>query len=501
MKVYNKVIKTIYITAGVFMASACTKDFEQMNITPNKPSVVSSAVLLPAGIESSVDRYWGHRDRFERINLDGGMLWVQYLARNIYSDEGDNYSMSPAYYTNNWKGFYNDALLNFQRIVVQSGPEGAAPNTNYEGIGLVMRSWVFSLLTDIYGAIPYSEALQGTAATPIYTPKYDSQEEIYAGLLEDLKLANEKLVVGGPTVTGDILFGNPLTNYTSDISRWKKFANSLRLKLANRQAAKRPAESRAIMEEILADPVKYPIFTSNADYAVLNHSSVRPSNNEWHEVMIQGGRTDWNLSKTLVDKLQALNDPRLTVFGNPVNINGTPQYVGAPNGLPDAIATNYLASTSTLGNYFTAATTPSVIMNYAELLFTLAEAAYDGDIAGDAQQYYEQGIAASFGQYGLTMPADYLTNAGPATKENILTQKWIALFGEGIEAWTEYRRTGYPVLPARDPRAIFMNNGLVPTRLQYPSSEYSLNAKQLETGITLNNGPDDKMTTRMWWVE
>ena len=490
MQVYNKVIKTIYITAGVFMASACTKDFEQMNVSPNKPSAVSSAVLLPAGIESSVDRYWGHRERFERINLDGGMLWVQYLARNIYSDEGDNYSMSPAYYTNNWKGFYNDALLNFQRIVVQSGPEGAAPNTNYEGVALVMRSWVFSLLTDIYGAIPYSEALQGTAATPIYTPAYDSQEAVYAGLLNDLKMANEKLVVGGPAVSGDILFNG-------NILRWKKFANSLRLKLANRQAAKKPAESKAIMAEILGDPTTYPIFTSNSDYAVLLNSSVRPSNNEWNEVMIQDGRTDWNLSKTLVDKLQVLNDPRLAVYGQPVN----GQYLGVPNGLPDAIATTYLAPGAKIGTYFTQATTPSVIMTYSELLFTLAEAALDGDITGDAQQYYEQGIAASFGQYGLTMPADYLTTSGPATKENILTQKWIALFGEGIEAWTEYRRTGYPVLPARDPRAIFMNNGVVPTRLQYPSSEYSLNAEQLETGITLNGGPDDKMTTKMWWVE
>lgn len=492
MKAYIKIKKAVFLATGVFLATACTKDFAEMNTSPNKPTAVSSAVLLPTGIETSVDRYWGHRDRFERINLDGGMLWVQYLARNIYSDEGDNYNMSPAYYTNNWKGFYNDALLNFQRIVVQSAPDGMAPHTNYEGIGLVMRSWVFSLLTDIYGAVPYSEALQGTAATPIYTPKYDSQEEIYAGLLNDLKLANEKLVVGGPAVTGDILFNG-------NILRWKKFANSLRLKLANRQAAKKPAESKAIMEEILSDAAKFPVFTSNTDYAVLTHSSVRPSNNEWHEVMIQGGRTDWNLSKTLVDKLQSLNDTRLTVFGQAVN----GKYEGVPNGLPDAIATTYLATSAKLGTYFTAPTTPSPIMTYSELLFILAEAALDGDITGGAakaQEYYEQGIAASFGQYGLTMPADYLTKAGPATKENILTQKWIALFGQGIEAWTEYRRTGYPVMPTPDARAIFLNDGVLPTRLQYPSSEYSLNKAKLEQGITLMGGADDKKT-KMWWVE
>ncbi|MCC9135964.1 SusD/RagB family nutrient-binding outer membrane lipoprotein [Pontibacter silvestris] len=489
MKIYTKIVATIFITAGAFAVSSCTDDFEQMNTSPNKPNAVSSAVLLPAGIESSVDRYWGHRDRFERINLDGGMLWVQYLARNIYSDEGDNYNMSPAYYTNNWKGFYNDALLNFQRIIVQSGPEGTAPNTNYEGVGLVMRSWVFSVLTDLYGAIPYTEALQGTEAEPIYTPKYDSQEEVYAGLLNDLKLANEKLTVGGPAISGDILFDG-------DILRWKKFANSLRLKLANRQAVKKPTESRAVMAEILGDPATYPIFSSNEDFAALHHTSVRPSNNEWHEVMIQDGRTDWNLSKTLVDKLQDLDDPRLEVYGEAVG----GEYIGVPNGLPDAIATTYLASSAKLGTYFTEPTTPSVIMTYSELLFILAEAALDGDISGDAQEYYEQAIAASFDQYGLTMPSDYVTAAGSATKENILTQKWIALFGQGVEAWTEYRRTGYPVLPAPDTRAIFMNDGVLPTRLQYPSSEYSLNATQLEQGITLNSGADDKKT-KMWWVE
>jgi hypothetical protein len=489
MKIYSKIKIASYVVTGAFMASACTKDFESMNVSPNKPSTVSSAVLLPIGIESSVDRYWGHRARFERINLDGGMLWVQYLARNIYSDEGDNYNMSPTYYTNNWKGFYNDALQNFQRIIVQSGPEGAAPNANYEGAALVMRSWVFSLLTDIYGAIPYTEALQGTAETPIYTPKYDSQEAVYADLLEDLKIANEKLTVGGAAISGDIMFGGK-------IELWKKFANSLRLKLANRQAAKKPAESRAIMGEILADPAKYPIFTSNADYAVLKNANGLPSNNEWNQVMVQESRTDWNLSKTLVDKLQSLNDPRLAVYGQPVNN----QYIGIPNGLPDAIATTYLASSAKIGTYFLQTTTPSVIMSYSELLFTLAEAAVDGDITGDAQMYYEQAIAASFGQYGLTMPADYLATAGPATKENILTQKWIALFGQGIEAWTEFRRTGYPVLPNPDSRAIFLNDGVLPTRLQYPSTEYSLNKSQLDAGIALNGGADDKKT-KMWWVE
>ena len=478
------------LLALVLSATACTSDFEEMNMDPNRPTAVSSSALLPFSIESAVDRYWGHRTRFERINLDGGMLWMQYLTRNIYSDEGDNYTVGPAYSNSNWKGFFNDASVNFQRIIVQSGPEGRAPNTNFEGVALVMRSWTLSLLTDIYGAIPYSQALKGAADEPNYTPEYNSMEEVYAGLIEDLRVANDKLVVDGPAISGDILFNG-------NILRWKKFANSLRLKLANRQAAKKSAESRAVMAEILGDPAKYPIFTDNSDYAVLNHTTVRPSNNEWHEVIVQGGRTDWNISSTLADKLNALGDTRIGVFADPTS-DGT--YEGHPNGLPDGIATTYLSSSSIIGEYFLLSSTPSVIMSYAELLFVLAEAALDGDITGDAQNYYEQAIRASFGQYGLTLPDSYLDKAGPATKENIMTQKWIALFGQGIEAWTEYRRTGYPVLPPRDSRSVFMNDGVLPTRLPYPATEYSLNRESLDAGITLNGGPDD-MKTKLWWVE
>lgn len=491
MKRYiSNIKKATLLTAGLLVASACTSEFEEMNVDPNSPTGVSSAVLLPNAIESSVDRYWGHRTRFERLNIDGAMLWMQYFTRNIYSNEGDNYSVGPEFHANNWKGLFNDAAVNFQRIVVQSGPEGKSPNPNYEGIALVMRSWVFSLLTDLYGPIPYSEALKGTSAQPIYTPKYDSQEQVYAGLLNDLKLANEKLVVGGPSVSGDIMFNG-------NILRWKKMANSLRLKLANRQAAKKPNESRAIMAEIMGDPAKYPIFTSNSDYAVLSHTTVLPSNNEWHQVMIQDGRTDWNISKTLTDKLNSLGDTRIGVFAQP---NGQGAYEGHPNGLPDGIATTYLSSSSQIGTFFLDRAAPSVIMSYAELQLILAEAALDGDLAGDAQAYYENGIKASFNQFKATMPADYLTKAGPATKENILTQKWMALYGQGLEAWTEYRRTGYPVLPPADPRAVFLNDGVMPTRLMFPGSEYSLNKESLDGGIGLLGGADD-MKTKLWWAE
>jgi Starch-binding associating with outer membrane len=486
-----KINKIIYLLlfACLLTANSCTSEFDKMNTDPNNPTAIGAQYLFPYAVEKSVDRYWGGNVRFERLNLDGAMLWIQYLARNIYSNEGDNYGITPTFYNNTWKSLYNDGLLNFQRVVTESGVDGKSPNANYEGVAMVMRSWTFSLLTDLYGAIPYSEALKGTAESPIYTPAYDSMDKVYAGILADLKLANEKLSVTGPAISGDII-------YNGNILKWKKFANSLRLRLANRQAAKKSAESRAIMKEILADPAKFPIFESNADNAILANTESRPSNNEWHEVMVIGSRTDWSMSKTIVDKLTALEDTRLDVFATK---NKAGLYEGIPNGLPDAIATTYLSSASTLGSYFIKGSTPSVIMTYSELQLILAEAAIDGDIDGVAADYFKKGINASFSQYALTTPAEYITKLGEVSKAKIMEQKWIALFGQGVEAWTEFRRTGMPTFSPTDPRAVFENGGTIPTRLPYPTSEYSLNKAKLDEGIKMNGV--DNMKTKLWWTE
>lgn len=482
-----KQLYTVILTAIMLLNfAACTGDFEEMNISPNDPTTISPQLLLPYAIESAVDRYWGHQTRFARLNLDGGSIWVQHLARRIYTTEGDTYAPPTTLSQENWQYFFNDALLNFEAIYQQAVQEG---NTNYQGVAMVMKCWVFSILTDLWGDIPYQDALKGSAEEPIYTPSYNTQEEVYAYLLDDLAAANALLDANGPAIAGDILFNG-------DILRWKKFTNSLRLKLANRQAAKKPAESRVVMAEILADPESYPIFTDNSDYAFLQHSANRPSNNEWHEVMVQGSRTDWRLSKTLVDKLLELNDPRLGVYGRSL-ADGS--YRGMANGLPDAIAIAEGDISSFPGDYFTRPEAPSVIMSYAELNFILAEAAFDGDIDGGsvgAQAYFERGIAASFDQYGLEMPANYVASLGGLSKAIIMEQKWIALFGQGIEAWTEYRRTGLPAIMYTDPRAAFENQGVLPTRIVYPASEYSLNGNNV-----INGTAPDNMRTKLWWAE
>ncbi len=488
----NPSIKNI-ITAFAMLTvvGSCTGDFEDLNTNPNKPIEVTPQYLLPQALQMSIDNYWGNKARNERINFDHAMSWVGYLTRNIYENEGDNYNVQPSVNIKNWEVFYADALINYQKIIETSDAESKSPNPNYEGIGIGMRAWGFSLLTDVWGAIPYKSALSGTADEPVYSPSYDSQQEIYAGIIEDLKIANEKLNAAGPAIKGDILF-------SGKIILWKKFFNSLRFKLLNRQAHL-VSTSAADMQAMIDDPTTYPMIDNKTEIAQLKYGAV-PTNNPWNDILIQQGRTDWNISSTFVSKLEELNDPRLQVYAVPGSLAGG-VISGHANGLPGEVATKFLGYSATINPaVFAQTTSPAVLMSYAELLFIQAEAALEGDISGNAQTLFEAAITAAFDQYGLAVPDGYITQLGGVSKENIMTQKWIALFGQGIEAWTEYRRTGFPVMPAPDPQAKFQNDGVLPTRLVYPSTEYSLNGTQVTAAEALNSGPDN-MKTKLWWVE
>ena len=489
-----KQLKNIYtyITILALLASsACTDNFEEINENPNQPTTVGAQFLLPQALETTINNYWGNSSRNQRLNFDHAMSWVGYLTRNIYESEGDNYNVQPSVNISNWQVFYTDGLINFEKVVEFTNETSDDPNPNYEGIGIGMKAWTYSIMTDVWGAIPYSQALAGTAEEAIYSPGYDSQEAVYASIIEDLATANSKLSVSGPSISGDILFGG-------DILMWKKFFNSTRFKLLNRQAHI-VSSSAAEMQAMLNDPATYPMIDSNDEIAQLTYGSL-PSNNPWNDILIQQSRTDWNISDAFIDKLKELGDTRIEVYTTPGNL-AEGEYLGHPNGLPGEIATLYLGYSAIINqDVFAQLNSPAVLMSYSELMFVKAEAALDGDISGDPQEFYEAGIEASFDQYGLTVPAGYLAAAGTATKENIMTQKWIALFGQGIEAWTELRRTGFPVLPDHDPRAIFMNDGVLPTRLAYPSTEYSLNAAMVEAATSLNGGGDN-MKTELWWVE
>ncbi|MFD2571202.1 SusD/RagB family nutrient-binding outer membrane lipoprotein [Spirosoma soli] len=465
--------------------SACTNEFNEINTNPNNPTVASADLFMPHGIQSAVDVYWGGS-----LGQDIGNLIPQHWARIQYTDV-DQYTTSNDIVSNSWRDLYIEALADYQRIYKIGQETG---NTNYQAVSMILRSWVFSILTDVYGDIPYKDAILGLEGT--LQPKYDAQKDVYAGIVAELKTAGEMIDVADKTkvISGDILL-------SGDLTKWKKFANSLSLRMLNRMLGKAdaPIDVKAEINRILSDPTKYPVFTSNSDNVQLNYLAAAPNNNPINEN--RKTRDDHRVSATLVNKLKALGDTRLTIYANAPADGG--DYKGVPNGLSasDANALG-LSKTSKVGNYFVAATAPGVIMTYAELLLIKAEFAYKGiTSAGDVATNYTNAITASHSQYGLTVSPAYLTanalKTGADAYTQIMEQKWIALYGQGLEAWTEYRRTG---IPALTPPALNTNGGVIPTRLPYPGSEESLNYNNFSEALKRQGGANDKKM-KLWFAK
>jgi hypothetical protein len=472
---------TLPAVVALLLTSGCEKGFDALNTNPNDPVALPAELLLPNAIRTAANTYWGGS-----LGQDVGSGWAQHWARIQYT-EIDQYNFTTDVIDGPWQTFYTGANANFQRMI-KLGEEGG--NENIQAIGIIMRSWTFSLLTDLYGDIPYKQALQGIDGALL--PAYDKQKDVYAGLVADLKRASELINTDPVAASTDILF-------RGDMTKWKKFANSLSLRLLNRMIGKAdsPIDARAEMARILSDPTKYPVLTSNADNVALVFLADAPNNNPINQN--RKTRDDHRVGQVLVDKLKALGDPRLDVYASKAAATG--EYVGVPNGLSNVEAGNLgLARTSKVGTYFVAATAPAVLLSFAELNFIKAEAALRGvTAAGNAAKAYEDGIRASMAQYGLTAPAAYLTahalKTGPAARVQVLEQKWLALFGQGLEAWTEFRRTGVPALKVP---ALNYNAGIIPTRLPYPSSEENLNTENFRAALGSNQ---NTMQFKLWWAE
>jgi hypothetical protein len=254
------------------------------------------------------------------------------------------------------------------------------------------------------------------------------------------------------------------------------------------------------------------LFTSNADNAQLPYRAQNPNANPIWNTVVFGTRLEWRINETLVTVMEGLNDPRLPIYAQP---NTTGELRGAAPGLEEPTTKGYdYANTSMIGKYFLQPNTPAVYMDFAELNFLLAEAAKKGIIAGGdatAQAYYNAGITASFDTYNgvvvegseiIISSGSYLASAGVAYNPanalvQINTQKWIALYTQGIEAWTEWRRTKLPALsPAIDPIGI----AEIPSRYYYPSKEQSLNATNYNAAVAGMGGADG-LTTKVWWMQ
>lgn len=485
----SKKLLTAALAGSLVMSlAACGEDITSINKNPNAPTEVNPEFLFPQGVSSVVGIIGG-----TTFDMTMTSLWAQHYAKIQYVDE-DWYDIRPGTIDAYWSALYAGGLQDLRQAADKATVLG---NANKNAPALIMRSWALGVMTDLWGDIPFSQANNGDAADGTTTPKYDAQKDVYAGLLTELKAASDKIGSGST-------YGNADPIYHGDMAKWKKFANSLRARDALRLSKRDPATARAQVSAALAAGV----FTSNGDGARLVwpgdgtndapiYSNQRPPDGK-------GSRDDHRISKTMVDTLKSLSDPRLDVYAQctPVSVAaGGCEYVGVPNGLtsPAAIALG-LTKTSKIGKVFHDPQGPTWLMRYSEVLFIQAEAAARGWISGDAGSLYNAAITASMQEYGISAGAiaTYLARPSVAYASStgltqIALQKWIALFGQGSEAWSEYRRTGVPNLKA-GPAAIIPT---VARRLTYPLSEQSFNKANLDAAIAAQGG--NALTNRVWW--
>lgn len=465
------------LLAAVLAATSCTKELEEVNVNPNASENAQPDYLLTAAIKTTADAYWGTAS-----TMNSSLLFVQHWAKIQYTEE-DRYVFSNTSFQSLWTTGYSQSLTNLNRIIELGEAQN---NSNYKGVALVLRSWVFQLLTDAYGDIPYRQA--GNIDQYI-TPVYDSQKDVYLGLLEDLKSASGLLDPAAQAIAGDVIYGG-------NIAKWQKLANSLRLRIALRIADKEPDAAKAVLDELTREGALF--IGDNADNAQLVYLA-SPNQNPVNALFET--RDDYRVSKSMVDKLIQLNDPRLPVFVNKTQAGTTP-YVGVPNGLTTSEASNLgFARTSRPGAYFVAPQAPAVIMTWAEVLFARAEAAARGFTSEEPAALYQQAIKASLKQYGIS-EADVNTYLAKAEiqydatnfRHSIGEQKWIALYGQGLEAFAEWRRLDYPKLT---PAVAGVLNGQIPVRFIYPGTEQSLNGANYKQAVARQGA--DLLTTRLWF--
>jgi hypothetical protein len=472
-----KYASLIFFFIVLLSITSCKKELVNINKNPNAAQIAQPDYLLTAATKSAVDEYWSITR-----STNPSSLFVQQWAMIQYTDP-DRYIFTNNDFQELWTVEYS-SIVNLDEIINLADDQ---KNSNYKGVALVLRSWAFSLLTDAFGDIPYSQSIQ---IDKYLTPAYDPQKEVYEGILNDLKNAQADLDPAGKAIAGDVIYNN-------NISLWKKFANSLRLRIALRIADREPEISKQVLADIQNEAGSF--ISSNSEIAqlvYLNSPNQNPISNYFDT------RDDYRISKTIVDKLIELHDPRLPIYANKTAATTPQQYVGLPNGLLVGDASNYgFSKTSKPGDYFSNPHAPAVIISYAEVLFDRAEAAARGFTNENAEDLYKQAILASLGQYNISdADANTYVNSTDVQydatnfKKSIGNQKWIALFGQGLEAYAEWRRLDYPQL---QPAVAGVLNGQIPLRFIYPGTEQSLNGKSYQQAVT-DQGPDI-LTTRLWF--
>ena len=451
--------KYLVIFLALITVVSCTK-LEELNEDTKNPTEVPAALLFANAQKELMDRMTS-----PNVNYNNFRLWAQQWTQTTYTEESnyelDERSVNTRMYTLAYAEVLRD--LKDARALIEENEqlldqERAAQLAMIE----VMSVLTYHIMVDIFGNIPYSEALGDDV-----TPKYDDDREIYYDLVDRLNAAIPGLAGASSGFgAGDLI-------YQDDLSKWRKFANSLKLRLAQRIAEVDDAKARQMVQEA----VNAGVMTSPADNFALDYLGATPNTNPLWEDLIQSGRTDFIAANTIADIMNALDDPRRDNYFKDLDSVGN--VIGGVYGRPASYS-----GFSHPGLRLEDPTEPGVLMSYTEVLFLLADFAARGyAVPNTAEEYYHSGIRYSILYWdGTNAEADaYIAqpdvnwNTAPGDwREKIGTQKWLALWNRGFEAWTTWRLYDAPDLNIAD-----LAQTLPPLRFTYPVEEFSLNAENV----------------------
>jgi hypothetical protein len=497
------------------------QDLEELNINPNG---VDPANAKPYLLMSTVLTYTGQNVVGMGFGDIAGVM--QHTQKDGWSGGHNSYDWSDQ----NWGSYYG-ILRNAEEMLKKSEDLGLE---FYQGVALIMKAYNYGLITDIWGDAPFSEALQGETGN--LKPAYDSQKDIYTGILEYLETANT-LLSKSQSEYQDINSTQDVV-YDGSVAKWRKFANSLALRYYMRISAKESVIAKTGIEKIAADPGQYPIIMDASEDATISYIGNSTSDSWPCNTTFDLSETNWRRLKmcsTLVEKLQELDDPRLslwaskveipividpaqpdgydeivagkrmiaqdvadtyeTTFGVPLDLD--PEYVGLPpawsivpqayNLCPNLEQAPLNPHASHLSVIYKAPSGPHLktrLISAAEVNFILAEAALKGwTTSATAEVHYEAGIKASLDAWDLSDSFDdYIAGTGVAyagTLDQIMEQKWISSWTAAVESWFDYRRTG---MPALIPGKIVKRNAM-PLRFYYGTNELLYNPDKVEEAI------------------
>jgi hypothetical protein len=470
----KKLHKSIYLfLAGTVLLSNCNKFDDAINTDPNLPTKASGTQLI-ANAELSLPGL---------SSSPYGVHYPQYLSNTSFTDNSRYINVNFNFYS-----FYTGPLMNLENALNAQLDANQGPVANQVAVAKILKAYFFWHMTDRWGPLPYSQALQGSAN---FTPVYDSQQAIYNALFKLLDEANAAIVTTNGNIKNDIVYGG-------DITKWKKLGNTIHLLMALRLTKVDAATGKAEFAKAIAND----IMTANADNLAYPHLMEQNNENYWYNSFTRLGRNWFALSKPLVDYMQPLADPRLPVFGNK---NNAGNYVGLEYGkaVPNS---NDINNVSLLGSSLRAQNSPVQLVTYAQALFAMAEAAKIGWIGGGdatAKTNYDLAVQNSIAQWtgSSATAAAYLGQAGVQYNaanalQQIGYQRWVHLFLHGYEGWAEWRRTGFPTLVA----APGANGDKIPRREGYPTQERANNTANYNAAVaSFPYGGADDLNARVWW--